>query len=188
MRSLILLTINFIPSRLRRFIPFVSRPEPQSRPQYSQRPSEDAETSAADPSARTVPPPTCPNLTTPKKPNKPPQASDQEDDQLGTQALAKRLGVSDQTVRNWRRDGKIHGVRSGRSYVFPASQIMSATQNRPAQRVPGLEDVFKGFASTDEAWAWLTTEMSALRTDSKPSDTPIQALRQGRRASVLELM
>jgi|GEM_PF-5046695 len=184
MRHLFRLTAKLILRPLRCLISQTGHESTQSGRARSERSSESRNKS----SFRDAPTQTPSPSPTSSKAEAPVQLSRAADERLDTQSFAKRLRVSGQSVRNWRRDGKIHGVRSGRGYVFAASQIMSATNRRPAQLVPGLEDVFKRFASTDEAWAWLTTDMEALRTSSKSSDTPLQALRQGRREVVLQLI
>ena len=78
---------------------------------------------------------------------------------LTSDELAARVGLKTrQSVHDWLKKGRIVGWRGAkRGYVFPAGQFDE--RGRPLE---GLDRVAGLFGDGYAAWAWLTTELSAL--------------------------
>lgn len=94
---------------------------------------------------------------------------------VGAGELVERLGIARGTLDNWRKAGKIIGLRKGlRNFVYPLRQF---DRRGP---VDGLDRVAAHFASSEEAWEWLVAPNRV--TGGK---APIDALRAGDARSVV---
>jgi hypothetical protein len=99
-----------------------------------------------------------------------------ESDVLGSVALTRFLGVTGQTIANWRKQHKILALRKGlRNYVYPLRQF-----ERQAP-VAGISEVWQFFDDDEAAWEWLITPHPYA------ADTaPIERLRAGHTQEVVD--
>lgn len=54
--------------------------------------------------------------------------------------VARLLGVTEQTIRNWIRDGKIQAQRFGRPHLIPIEEVARLIQKTPAEVAELLGD------------------------------------------------
>jgi len=94
----------------------------------------------------------------------------------GAGEIEKRLGVGRSTLNGWVKRGAVVGLLRGeRKLAYPLDQFVD---NRPLE---GLAKVLRLAPDPRGAWLWLRQPNDAL-----DGGTPLEALRGGRKAAVIE--
>jgi helix-turn-helix protein len=91
---------------------------------------------------------------------------------LSPEEAAERIGMSRQTVSNWRRQGRLLAIPRGRrDFAYPAMQFGGGGV------LPGI-DLVLGASNLRDPWSQLGMLLTPAETLG--GDTPLQALRVGR--------
>jgi hypothetical protein len=98
---------------------------------------------------------------------------------LSAEKVARRLGITRESVDERRRIGTLLAVREGEDWRYPACQF------REGEVVPGLPEVVRGLA---DAGPWATLDFLLAPDTVLAGWTPLQALRAGDRDAVLRLV
>lgn len=89
-----------------------------------------------------------------------------DEDLIGPEEAARRLGVSRATVYNWIDSKRLLGWRLTRQgTLIPAEQILGR-----GEVVPGIDRVFEVFSEPRTAWRFLTEESPFFDTPIRPID------------------
>lgn len=91
-------------------------------------------------------------------------------DMLNGETFAVELGVSRQTVNEWRQQGRVIGLKSNKQgYRYPLTQLDA--RKRPLSMIASLVDIFGGHWA---AWSWLTAPHAGFG-----GNTPLDMLKTG---------
>lgn len=96
---------------------------------------------------------------------------------LNGEAFGDALGVSRQTVNEWRQQGRVIGLKSNRKgFRYPLTQL--DVHKRPLHALPLVVRIFGN--SHWAAWSWLTAPHAGFE-----DSTPLDALKSGEDDKVL---
>jgi excisionase family DNA binding protein len=95
---------------------------------------------------------------------------------LSAREAARRLGVSDKTVRTWVRSGRVPGEESARGFRIPADAVDQLAAERSADFPAEVRDVRATSPHTDDQVADLRAHVADLRDQVLTKDRQISEL------------